>query len=415
MAEVVFQDLLQIYRNTRFTSADEGLLTIASLQTIEILTKIGAVERESDEIYDQYQIGVLEDGPLVVGSKVRITVMPPSRSIGFLLPDYAALLKTINEEFKELNNFYVISMDYASSDGEVPDPILSYRSVLGIGAILKEHAAYVDAGQHELVFIGASKTAVPVLVTPADLTSKISEEYDRLDRLFQGTLHGNEKGALLDTAVIDLVAPQLRSQRFGYLLRNLERICDEVEKGYRLFASSFSYSKIRNEVETARVDFLGKIHKTIVDIQGQLLALPIATIVVASQMKAAPACGTPFWTNFSVLLGAWIFVIFLAIAVVNQWHTLSVLGGEIERQKDRLLDDYAAVSDQFIDRFKDLSGRVWWHRAALVVVGAIAFAGASGATIAFATLSTNVIRCFSLSEASTATTVLSHFPLFINY
>lgn len=58
-------------------------------------------------------------------------------------------------------------------------------------------------------------------------------------------------------------------------------ISERVASGYRLFASSFTYSKIRREVESAQAEFLARIHKTFVDIQGQLLGIPVATVVVA--------------------------------------------------------------------------------------------------------------------------------------
>ena len=88
-------------------------------------------------------------------------------------------------------------------------------------------------------------------------------------------------------------------------------------------------------------------------------------------------------TNLAVLLGAWVFIALLAIAIVNQWHTLSVLQTEIGRQQQRLADDYELVSGQFADQFEDLTGRIWWHRVALGGVAGAAALGALLATIAF--------------------------------
>jgi hypothetical protein len=62
--------------------------------------------------------------------------------------------------------------------------------------------------------------------------------------------------------------PQPAARRFPYLLENLDALLEEVSAGYRLFASSFSYAKIRSDVESARVEYVGKIHKTLIDIQG---------------------------------------------------------------------------------------------------------------------------------------------------
>ena len=98
--------------------------------------------------------------------------------------------------------------------------------------------------------------------------------------------------------------------------------------GYNLFASSFSYDKIRDEVETAKVEYTGKIHKVFSDIQNQVLGIPIASIVVATQMKDAGAkTATTYevYVNSAVLLGCWIFVLLTGLLIWNQQHTLKVL------------------------------------------------------------------------------------------
>jgi hypothetical protein len=167
------------------------------------------------------------------------------------------------------------------------------------------------------------------------------------------------------------------------LISHLDQLCDEVEKGYRLFVSSFSYSKIRKEIETARLEYIGKIHKTLVDIQGQLLGIPVATIVVASQLKTPERCGLAFWTNAGVMLGAWIFVGLLWLAIRNQQHTLTAIEKEINGQNSRLERDYAAVRDDFVAIFDDLGGRITWHRRVLWFVLVLALSGAAGATYAW--------------------------------
>lgn len=379
MPDIVFADLVEIYRNTRFGDANEGTLTVASERIAAILR---AVEADT-ALYERVQITALAAEAPTVGADLGISIGPPSPALGLLLRDFDALFLAPGAAFHEPTSYYIIQDCYASGD-EPPPPVLEqYRSLLNVVAILRDAAAYVDEGRREFVFIGVEKVVVPIRFRAIDLSDAVVNQAERLRHLFEDPLHRAEKVALISTIVVELVGSQQPASRFAYLIHNIERICDEVEKGYRLFASSFSYSKIRNDVEAARIDFVGKIHKTIVDIQGQLLGIPVATIVVASQLKQVPDCGMPFWTNAAVLLGAWIFVFLLGIAVINQWHTLSVLGGEIKRQQRRLADDYAAVSDQFKDQFDDLIGRVWWHRVALAIVGFVASMGAIVTTWAF--------------------------------
>jgi len=173
------------------------------------------------------------------------------------------------------------------------------------------------------------------------------------------------------------------ASRFAYLLDNIAAVTDEVRNGYRLFASSFSYAKIRSDLEAARVEYISKIHKTLIDIQGQLLGVPVATIIVASQFKIANSCGVELWTNVAILSGAWVFFGLLLIAIVNQWLTLSSVSDEIERQRERLTAEYAAISDQFLDIFAGLLRRIVWHRLVLFGIGGVAFVGAIFASIAF--------------------------------
>lgn len=166
--------------------------------------------------------------------------------------------------------------------------------------------------------------------------------------------------------------------------------------GNKLFVSSFSYSKIRSELETARLDYIGKINKTFVDIQGQLLGIPVATVIVGSQLKVASTCGVELWRNAAVMAGAWSFLILLAFAVVNQWITLSAVRGEIDRQQKKLQGEYAAISDRFIKIFKGLQARLCWQRFALVVVFGLAFVGAVFASYAFGQLArVNVWACLT--------------------
>ncbi|MCZ5662332.1 hypothetical protein O5623_28590 [Escherichia coli] len=59
-----------------------------------------------------------------------------------------------------------------------------------------------------------------------------------------------------------------------------------IKKGYKVFVSGFSYEKILDQLRVAKIEEMGKIHKVFSDIQNQILGIPVATIIVATQMKA---------------------------------------------------------------------------------------------------------------------------------
>lgn len=379
MPDVGFADLVEIYRHTRFDGKGGGVLRIANDHVASI---VRTIEADAD-LYDLTQISLAEPVDPVVGTSVCINIAAPSHKLGVLAADFDKLFLAPGAAFEEPSAYFVMDPGFARDDESPPGDLVRYRVLLGVMGLLRDAATYVSELQRELVFIGDEKVEIPIAFTSADLPGSLIEQAARLGRIFDGSLHRDEKAGLLSDAIIDLASGQRRTARFKYLILNLDLVCDEVERGYRIFVSSFSYSKIRKEIETARLEYVSKIHKTIVDIQGQLLGIPVATIVVATQLKSSTNCDAAFWTNAAVLLGAWIFVVLLGLAIRNQWQTLAAIDGEINGQRKRLVDDHVSVRGDFIDVFDDLEARIRWHRTALVVVTIAAVAGALLATIAF--------------------------------
>lgn len=379
MSSVTFADLVEIYRATRFDDGGGGMVTIGSEHMAATLRAM-----EDDDIYHDTQIAIDGDDEPVVGAEVRVSIgQPNSAKLGLLVANFDDLFRSPRAVIAEPEHYFVKDLGYASGDVPVPDVLLHYRAVLQVLPILAESASLVDETMRQLIFLGKEKVVVPIQFSARDLKGDVAGKAERLIRLFAEELHIDEKRTILQTTIVEMIGPMRAEERFGYIIRNLERLTEEVEKGYRLFTSSFSYSKIRNDVETARLDFVGKIHKTIVDIQGQLLGIPIATIVVVSQLKKVIGCDMAFWANLGVLIGAWVFVGMLSIAGLNQWKTLTVISNEVGRQKNRLDDDFASVADQFTDVFDDLDARIHWHRGALITIGVVLSIGAIATTIAF--------------------------------
>lgn len=321
-----------------------------------------------------------------VGRQIRVRLGPPRISLGLLVRTYDDLWRAPGAALAEPANYFVIGPRASSSDPIPTEELIRYRAALSVIAILSEAASYVDEFRREIVFVTDQKVVVPVQFETRDLTETLKDRARALMTLFDDVLHSDQKRTLLESAVVQMTGSLRPGLRFRHLLRNLNQVADEVSKGYRLFVSSFSYAKIRDEVENARIDYLGKIHKTIVDIQGQLLGIPVATIVVATQLKDSKGCDLAFWTNLAVLSGAYIFVALLAIAIVNQWATLTAISEEIQRQRGRIANEFAAVGSQFEDVFVSLDSRIWWHRAALIIVGGAAIVGLVICSIAFARL-----------------------------
>jgi hypothetical protein len=176
-------------------------------------------------------------------------------------------------------------------------------------------------------------------------------------------------------AVYEITAMLPSPKRFISLLENARDLRDRFEKGYKLFAAGFSYEKIRDEIEAARIEYTGKIHKVISDIQNQLLGIPVATIIVATQMKISKEIDRNFWINVAILIGACIFLLLLYFLVRNQRSTLDVIATEIQRQKAKLEKEYAAIAENFVSTFQSLDNRCRSQNLVLTVINCIVFTG----------------------------------------
>lgn len=373
MSKVTFPQLLSIYRHVEFNSqATGGKLVLSSEGLRDTLVLL-----LNDANLDDSGISLISGDPdnLIVGQTVEIQLESPRIGLGILTDDLDGLLKTRKAHVEERKNYYIINSKYAQGDLVVPSEICEYKNIISFIGLLKEAAAYLDVDKEELIFIHEGKFTLPVNYSTADLHSTDFSAIDRIKESLISDIHKEQKLAIFSDAVISLVKGVQPEKRFHMLLSNLPELQLKFADGYRLFISNFSYDKIRNELEIAKVEYSGKIHKVFTDIQNQVLGIPIATVVIATQMKDSTtenASGYEFLVNLAVLLGCWIFVVLVGLLIWNQLHTLEVLSSEISRQKDLIKEKHHAVALNFDDIFEMLDRRLELQKIILkVIVGVL--------------------------------------------
>lgn len=384
MTNLTFDHLAAIYRNTAFRSDGEGsLLTIADQGILDNLRLIEASEVAAADA----NIAVLCDPrTLSVGKQIDVEIGPPRGGLGVLARDVDHLLRGPRARVAEPRRYFIVEYNYEKQDLSAPAAIVSYRALCRLIALLAEAAAFLDPDRQELVFVGDKKLVVPVRYDAQMLGSLDRASLDALLESFSDTMHREQKLEILATVVRELTQNARSDERFPTILRYLDALKQKVDDGYRLFASSFSFEKIRSELEEARVDYFSKIHKTLTDVQGQALALPLAAIIVATQLEEVPACSKEFWGNSAVLVGAWVFGILLLIAVGNQFYTLHAIRSDVNHQRDQMRADHEEIVTRFNKVFNAIGWRMFWHALVLGVIGIIAFAGAAFATVAYLAL-----------------------------
>ncbi|RYB04450.1 hypothetical protein [Lichenibacterium ramalinae] len=381
MPEIGFDRLIVVYDNVTFDpEGDEGSLHVA---TVGVRDDLALVERDDRAASDTGIVLLSEPEDVVLGATVRVRLDAPKPTLGLLARNLDALLAWPGATIAEPVDFYVIDGRYHRSTVPPPADLEAYRRVLALVGLLGQAAVFLDPIRREMMFMKDGRMPMPVTYDAADVAATPAEAAAGLLATFGDDTHREQKLAILAEVVVGVAAGQPRQGRLGHVLRRLDEVLAGVRDGYRLFASEFSYDKVRSDVEDARLDYLSKIHKTFVDVQGQMLGIPVATVVVASQLKPAKDCGGEFWIDVAVLAGAWVFVLLLWLALENQRLTLGAIEAEVSRQRSKILSDYAAIDDRFTAVFDGLRRRIRWQRAVLASIALVGLLGGALTTVGF--------------------------------
>jgi hypothetical protein len=369
MSDISFDNLVTLYRAAEFTDGRKATLAIS---TPEICDALNACLDDQDE----YAVTIVENRRVVaVGATMRLEFGDPRLGLGLLTDNVAGLLRAHRYRLKEPKNYFLIEGKFAKGDADVPVDVQRYRRALKLIDLLETVAAYLDKDAGKLVFVHGGRFEMPVKYALKDLTTMDEAATDKLLAFVGDDAFNEKKLGILEGAIRETCQPYAEPDRFTGLLANLPELAEKATHGYRVFISEFSYDKIRDSLETAKVEYAAKIHKAFTDIQTQILTIPVATVVVATQMKEATDYGYAFWVNTAVLAGVWVFAILVTFLLVNQRFTLVVLNDEITRQKEQTEKNYKDIADQFSGVFQFLQKRLWWQRFALKAVGVVLVIG----------------------------------------
>ena len=385
--------IVEIYRAIRDAEQvdgnTEGYLDIQDEPMRSFLLQ---TETESGSRSDEIGLAILSEPEEVqVGVAVHVRLFPPK-----LLPVFPCLAAFLGNGallLKPVGEFYIIEENWFSEDPEPPPEGKNLESLRGILMQLCDAATFVDRDKTRLLFADSTGLVdLPINISPKNLKALTPESADDFVVFCSGSLHRQHRLEAIAKVVCRQTRGISASNRLHHVFRNLDSILADAKSQYAVFLSAFSYEKVRDEVEALKVEYTAKIHKILSDIQGQLLGIPAATVVVATQMKQADAMGSVFITNAAILLGAFIFGIFLILLLKNQGHTLEVIETEVARQKRQLKAELPKVADGFEATFTMMERRISHQRVILWTVSVVVCVGLFLSCIAFWVLNSTAIK-----------------------
>ncbi|PJX14502.1 hypothetical protein CWI66_07135 [Halomonas sp. 141] len=273
--------------------------------------------------------------------------------------------------------YYFHNIDWLSSEEEKHEVVEMWRLASRLLKLLGSVADHCvnKSNDIELVFLHQEKLVVGSFFTSEDLV-----RIDCLDRLesdfLKSDTHRDKKIQIFKSVLVERYKGRGRVE-LGELLKNFSNIFKNLENGYDLFVSEFSFENVKSEVERDKLEFTTRLNKVFSDIQNQLLAVPAALLLVGSQMEKLDPVE---WAlkNVVIWLGAVVFSILMELLIRNQRNTLQAVKNEMNLQESIFKEHHMAVYDKFKDVYVDLYGRfrhqrnlLWFIRC--LVGGALGF------------------------------------------
>lgn len=364
-----FKDLVDIYKATTFTPAEsKGLLFISSEEICQCIEDLL-------QSPDDYGITV-ESGDISVGSTVHLHIGRPKLKFGQFHDNFEDFLKNSKNRVIEPSNYYIIQENYHNKDDNTPALIEKYRVALRLINLFKNAAAYLDETNCEVVFVDSGVFRISLNYNSDDLSGFNAEDALNFIANFADDTHLEHKLTILANSIRSISDTKEKSSSFSYLLRDLNQLIESVNKGYKIYISGFSYEKILDQLRAAKIEDLGKIHKVFSDIQNQVLGIPVATIVVATQMKQTTnAWDSQALTNTIVMLGALFFTAMILFILFNQFQTLNAIEDELRYKENQASSKYSSIYEDIRLTFKSLMLRLNMQRAAFGFLALFVVAG----------------------------------------
>ncbi|WP_242365598.1 hypothetical protein [Yersinia enterocolitica] len=363
-----FNDLVAIYKAASFKdNISEASITIANEELCSIISDVS-------EHPDDFGITV-EAGNVAVGQELTLHVTQPKLRLGQLHFSFDDYLKNSRNRIKEASNFFIIDLKYYNRDRDTPILLMKYRNILRLVSLFKESSAYLDETNAELVFVDSNVLKIPVNYTSDDLTNIDDSLIQNLIARFAEDTHKEQKLTILASSIKSLCESKTKDTSFSFMLRDLGQLSESFQKGYKVFVSGFSYEKILDQLRVAKIEEMGKIHKVFSEIQNQVLGIPVATIIVATQMKQANGWDSQALINTAIVLGSLFFTAMIIFVLFNQWQTLIAISEELKHKKQQAENNYKAIYIDIKTTFDSLSTRLFIQKVVFVILGAFVTIG----------------------------------------
>lgn len=339
-----------------------GTIILSSNEILELFKKATANTESTG--WDDYN-----NSDLKLGATVEVEVHSPQPlKYGNLYYSFENFLSDKSNLLKQPSLFYIYDIKF-HPNADTKDPLISrYKLLLEFNETLNSSCMYLDKSKASWFFIHGDESVDISPTINVSLLKAIDEDIIRKVIAFfkSDNIHHKQKCTIFSKILVKQTHTLPNEERYKLILENIESIYEKLEDDYSAFAAEFSYEKIINQIENDKLEEQVKIHKVLTDIQAQILGIPVATVIIATQYKLDTSKESSFWINLSILLGAFIFSALMNFSAHNQQHTLKAIKKEIDRKQKLLTTNFPKLAKT--NPYKGLYDRIAYQRLVLLAV-----------------------------------------------
>lgn len=168
-------------------------------------------------------------------------------------------------------------------------------------------------------------------------------------------VHEEERRTILAGEIYDLVIYEALQERIFKILMNSESLYKGVIHKYALYLDDFKYSKFNEKLTKFANDFLEKVNKNISDLQTQVLAIPMASALLATFKPDSKL----LWVTFLAFL---IYSLMVLYTTFQQSFNLLTLENQIKDFKKTYVKENDELKEKWNKETHPIFKKICWHK-----------------------------------------------------
>lgn len=266
------------------------------------------------------------------------------------IEQYIAVAKRRLDD-KPTSSIYIVDMGYKyEPSSESKNPL--FKNVLTIAYLFKNLQAIADHKGEDgadpfVLFIGKDNLKISSKYDSEVLNLSLGNINLFINQFILSETHQEDKVLAVKNALQEAFSDKNIS--LTEFIKRFDHFFKIVKNNFQLYMDKFSFEDFKHKIEDEKREYLLKINKIFSDMQNQLLTLPIASVIAASQMSKVGGFGDGV-KNIALLLGVYIFAYMIRIFAHNQEDSLDAMRSEIEiKKKEIQLKEHSDYQKDYLD------------------------------------------------------------------